>query len=80
MQDFRKNRGEVSIDPELISRGEQQLCSEISLLTQWLQALRASSDQCAFNSNLISTYQDMLRSRQDMLVILRKQAKIKDRK
>ena len=65
MKDFRKNSGEVSIDPELIRRGEQQ----------WLQALRASSDQSAFNSNLISTYQDMLSSRQDMLEILRKQAK-----
>ena len=75
MQDFRKNRGEVSIDPELIRRGEQQLRSEISLLKQWLQALRASSDQSTFNSNQISTYQDMLRSRQDMLEILRKQAK-----
>ena len=75
MKDFRKNSGEVSIDPELIRRGEQQLCSEISLLKQWLQGLRDSSDQSAFNSNLISTYQDMLRSRQDMLEILRKQAK-----
>ena len=71
MKDFRKNSGEVSIDPELIRRGEQQLCSEIGLLKQWLQALRASSDQSA----LISTYQDMLSSRQDMLEILRKQAK-----
>ena len=75
MKDFRKNGGEVSIDPELIRRGEQQLCNEISLLKQWLQALRDSSDQSAFNSNLISTYQDMLRSRQDMLEILRKQVK-----
>lgn len=75
MKDFRNNRGEVSIDPELIRRGEQQLCNEISLLNQWIEALRASSDRSPFNSNLISIYQDMLRSRQDMLEMLRKQAK-----
>ena len=43
MKDFRKNSGEVSIDPELIRRGEQQLCSEISLLKQWLQGLDRKS-------------------------------------
>jgi len=75
MKDFRKNRGEVSIDPELLSQGEQQLFSEIRLLEKWLNALNATASKDATDIRLITTYQDMLRSRQDMLEILRKQEK-----
>jgi hypothetical protein len=75
MKDLRKNRGEVSVDPELIRQGEQQLLSEISLLEQWLKTLDAAPHKDASTSKSITTYQDMLRSRQDMLAILRKQAK-----
>ena len=72
MKDFRKDRGEVSIDPELILQGEQQLLSEIRLLEKWLKALKAAPSK---DARLITIYQDMLRSRQDMLAILRKQTK-----
>lgn len=76
MKDFRKNRGgEVPIDPELLEQGERQLCSEISLLEQWLKKLKTAANQDAITSKSITTYEDMLRSRQDMLAILRKQAK-----
>lgn len=75
MKDFRKNRAEVSIDPQLIRQGEQQLLSEISLIETWLKANSVASGEDSPNTKLVSTYQDMLRSRQDMLAILRKQAK-----
>tara|TARA_R100001377_G_scaffold38467_1_gene21406 strand:- start:2104 stop:2334 length:231 start_codon:yes stop_codon:yes gene_type:complete len=75
MKDFRKSRGGVSIDPELIRRGERQLLSEISLLEQWLKALRSTPEKSELNRDTINSYQDMLRSRQDMLAILREQAK-----
>lgn len=75
MKDFRKARGKVSIDPELISQGEQQLLSEISLLEHWLKALETAPHKGPSSSNSITTYQDMLRSRQEMLAILRKQAR-----
>lgn len=75
MKDLRKNCGEVSIDPALIRQGEQQLLSEISLLKKWLKTLDAAPRKDTSTSKSISTYQDMLRSRQDMLAILRKQAK-----
>lgn len=75
MKDFRKNRAEVSIDPQLIRQGERQLLSEISLIEKWLKTNGTASGEDAAHRKLISTYQDMLRSRQDMLAILRKQAK-----
>lgn len=74
MKDFRKNReGKVSVAPELITQGERQLCSEISLIEQWLKKLEAEPYKDATAIKLITKYQDMLRSRQDMLAILRKQ-------
>lgn len=75
MKDLRKTRAEVAIDPELIKQGEQQLRSEIELLEQWLRTLDAAPRKDASNRKSINTYQDMLRSRQDMLAILRKQTK-----
>ena len=73
MKDFRKTRGEVSVDPDLIRRGEQQLLSEIRLIEKWMHELNALPHKDAANIELMTTYQDMLRSREDMLAILREQ-------
>ena len=75
MKDLRKDLVEVSIAPELLVRGEQQLLSEIKLLEQWLQTLDASPRKDAVSTQSLNTYRDMLRSRQDMLAILRKHYK-----
>jgi len=75
MKDFRKTRGEVFVDSEVISQGELQLLGEIALIESWLKTLDAQPPDDLARVKSRTIYQDMLRSRQDMLAILRKQAK-----
>lgn len=70
------DRGNISIDQKLIEEGTGQLNSEIQVLEAWLQELD-TSDQG--DSEIIAarkSYNDMLRSRKEMLVSLTKQAKL----
>lgn len=70
------DRDNISIDQKLIEEGTTQLNSEIQVLEAWLQELD-SSDQG--NSETIAarkSYNDMLRSRKEMLSSLTKQAKL----
>lgn len=64
----------ISIDQQLIEEGTQQLSSEIEVLEAWLVELE---EQDARDSESIATrksYDDMLRSRKEMLSTLTKQA------
>ena len=70
------DRGNISIDQKLIEEGTGQLNSEIQVLEAWLQELD-TSDQG--DSEIIAarkSYNDMLRSRKEMLVSLTKQARL----
>lgn len=70
------DRSNVSIDQKLIEEGTTQLNSEIQVLEAWLVELDASDKG---DSEIIAarkSYNDMLRSRKEMLSTLAKQAKL----
>ena len=66
----------ISIDQKLIEEGTAQLTSEIKVLEAWLRELDASDADDAEISAARKSYNDMLRSRKEMLSTLSKQAKI----
>lgn len=55
------------LEPDLLEKGISQLCAEIKILQEWLDSL-APSDHGPRR-----TYQDMLRSRHEMLAALKEQ-------
>lgn len=66
----------ITIDQKLIDEGTAQLASEIKVLEAWLEELETSDDN---NAEVIATrksYDDMLRSRKEMLNTLENQAKL----
>ena len=66
----------ITIDQKLIDEGTAQLASEIKVLEAWLEELEPSGDN---NAEVIATrksYNDMLRSRKEMLNTLENQAKL----
>ena len=66
----------ITIDQKLIDEGTAQLASEIKVLEAWLEELETSGDN---NAEVIATrksYNDMLRSRKEMLNTLENQAKL----
>ena len=70
------NSENITIDQKLIDEGTAQLASEIKVLEAWLQELETSGDH---NAEVIATrksYNDMLRSRKEMLNTLENQAKL----
>ena len=70
------DRGNISIDQKLIEEGTTQLNSEIQVLEAWLLELDRSDKG---DSEIIAarkSYNDMLRSRKEMLSSLTKQAKL----
>ena len=73
----RKNHNDdnISIDQKLIEEGTTQLNSEIQVLEAWLLELDASDDSDAEIIAARKSYNDMLRSRKEMLSTLTKQAK-----
>ncbi|MGJ8689317.1 MAG: hypothetical protein ACSHXZ_07335 [Gammaproteobacteria bacterium] len=73
MKDKRSTPTTVAIDPDLKSQAEEQLRKEITLIEHWMKNLepRSGTDTNATQLNL--KYQDMRRSRQDMLDALQKQ-------
>ncbi|NKB31668.1 MAG: hypothetical protein GKR91_01025 [Pseudomonadales bacterium] len=66
----------VSIDQRLIEEGTAQLTSEIEVLEAWLNELDASDENDAEVVAARKSYNDMLRSRKEMLSTLAKQAKL----
>ena len=66
----------ITIDQKLIDEGTAQLASEIKVLEAWLEELETSGDN---DPEVIATrksYNDMLRSRKEMLNTLESQAKL----
>ncbi len=66
----------ITIDQKLIDEGTTQLASEIKVLEAWLEELEASSDNDAEVIATRKSYNDMLRSRKEMLNTLENQAKL----
>ncbi|MFT4861348.1 MAG: hypothetical protein ACI95C_000555 [Pseudohongiellaceae bacterium] len=66
----------ISIDQKLIEEGTAQLSSEIEVLEAWLRELETKTDE---DNEIIAarkSYNDMLRSRREMLSSLAKQSKL----
>ena len=66
----------ITIDQKLIDEGTAQLASEIKVLEAWLDELETSGDNDAEVITTRKSYNDMLRSRKEMLNTLESQAKL----
>jgi hypothetical protein len=66
----------ISIDQQLIEEGTTQLNSEIQVLETWLRELDATDANDAEVVAARRSYNDMLRSRKEILSTLAKQAKL----
>ena len=66
----------ITIDQKLIDEGTAQLASEIKVLEAWLEELETSDDRDAEVVAARKSYNDMLRSRKEMLNTLENQAKL----
>ena len=69
----------ISIDQQLIEEGTTQLNSEIQVLETWLRELDATDVNDGNDVEVIAarkSYNDMLRSRKEILSTLAKQAKL----
>lgn len=76
-KDQSESTDNVSIDQKLIEEGTAQLTSEIEVLEAWLRELDASDENDAEVMATRKSYNDMLRSRKEMLSTLNEQAKLK---
>lgn len=65
----------INIDQKLVEEGIDQLSSEIRVLENWLEELKASDDGDSEILAAKKSYHDMLRSRREMLSALNKHAK-----
>ncbi|MDD9894694.1 MAG: hypothetical protein OXU66_14875 [Gammaproteobacteria bacterium] len=75
-KDQSESTDNVSIDQKLIEEGTAQLTSEIEVLEAWLRELDASDENDAEVMATRKSYNDMLRSRKEMLSTLNEQAKL----
>ena len=66
----------INIDQKLIEEGTTQLSSEIQVLETWLRELDASDEADVEAVAARKSYNDMLRSRKEMLSTLAKQANL----
>ena len=66
----------INIDQQLIDAGPAQLTSEIKVLESWLNELDASESKDPESEAARKSYNDMLRSRREMLNTLTKQSKL----
>ena len=67
---------QISVDQKLIDEGTAQLTSEIKVLESWLNELNSSKSGDPESEAARKSYNDMLRSRKEMLNTLNKQSKI----
>ena len=65
----------INIDEKLIEEGITQLASEIKVLENWLHELETSDNGDSEVVAARKSYNDMLRSRREMLSALNKHAK-----
>lgn len=75
-QDHSSSTESVTIDQKLIEEGTAQLTSEIQVLEAWLRELEASDGSDNEVLAARKSYNDMLRSRKEMLSALAKQSKL----
>ena len=75
VQEDRK-QSHINIDKQLIDEGTAQLTSEIKVLESWLNELDASESKDPESEAARKSYNDMLRSRREMLNTLTKQSKL----
>jgi hypothetical protein len=66
----------INIDQQLIEEGTAQLNSEIQVLETWLRELDATNVNDVEVIAARKSYNDMLRSRKEILSTLAKQAKL----
>ena len=74
MKDRRKPLKNISIDGTLIEEGTAQLSSEIEVLELWLRELEPIAEDNSESLAARKSYNDMLRSRKEMLSALESQA------
>ena len=70
------NNSQITIDQKLIDEGTAQLTNEIKVLESWLNELDASESANPESKAARKSYNDMLKSRKEMLNTLNKQSKI----
>ncbi|MED5411212.1 MAG: hypothetical protein VYE30_02610 [Pseudomonadota bacterium] len=75
-KDQSGSEANISIDQKLVEEGTAQLRSEIEVLEAWLLELEASDANDVEVIAARKSYNDMLRSRREMLSTLAKQAKL----
>ena len=75
-KDQSDSRDNVSIDQKLVEEGTIQLRNEIEVLEVWLRELEDSDANDVEVIAARKSYNDMLRSRKEMLSTLAKQAKL----
>ncbi|MEX2131417.1 MAG: hypothetical protein WD772_08005 [Pseudohongiellaceae bacterium] len=73
-QKTRSAAKEVNIDQQLVAEGIAQLASEIKVLETWLTELESSAKSDSDAIAARKSYNDMLRSRKEMLSALNKHA------
>lgn len=66
----------ISIDQKLIEEGTTQLTSEIEVLEAWLRELELLNGEDQETIAARKSYNDMLRSRREMLSSLAQQSKL----
>ena len=75
VQEDRK-QAQINIDKQLIDEGTAQLTSEIKVLESWVNELDAAESKDPESEAARKSYNDMLRSRREMLNTLTKQSKL----
>ena len=73
MKDRRKPLENISIERELIEEGTAQLTSEIKVLELWLREVESADEDDSEAVAARKSYNDMLRSRKEMLCALESQ-------
>lgn len=66
---------EINIDQQLVAEGIAQLASEIKVLKTWLKELEDSAGSDSDTVAARKSYNDMLRSRKEMLSALNKHSR-----
>ena len=75
MDDREYENTDIEIDQKLIAEGAMQLTGEIKVLEAWLRELDEAEEE---NDEILAvrkSYNDMLRSRKEMLSTLEKQVR-----
>ena len=76
MNQEQSKNPQISIDQKLIDEGTAQLASEIKVLESWLNELNSLESGDAESEAARKSYNDMLKSRREMLNTLNKQSKV----